>query len=176
MLAHPVVAAVSDRRRRSGIDATIYVPPYSGTTPTTPSATLRTGCHASASRAQGLLRPRLSEAIFEGIGRQGGSVAFSQVSAPRRGEVRARVIDYQHPIVCIGRREVLGSRIRISPDQHCCAVTGVEPPAIRGAASTRDLAHVHGQGCGVAVRGISNDGLAVGGSRSYRNRCPAAIA
>jgi hypothetical protein len=29
MLAHPVVAAVSDRRRRSEIDATIYVPPYS---------------------------------------------------------------------------------------------------------------------------------------------------
>jgi hypothetical protein len=29
MLAHPVVAAVSDRRRRSSIDATIYVPPYS---------------------------------------------------------------------------------------------------------------------------------------------------
>jgi len=28
MLAHPVVAAVSDRRRRSEIDATIYVPPY----------------------------------------------------------------------------------------------------------------------------------------------------
>jgi len=29
MLARPVVAAVSDRRRRSEIDATIYVPPYS---------------------------------------------------------------------------------------------------------------------------------------------------
>jgi hypothetical protein len=29
MVAHPVVAAVSDRRRRSGIDATIYLPPYS---------------------------------------------------------------------------------------------------------------------------------------------------
>jgi len=28
MLAHPVVAAVSDRRRRPEIDATIYVPPY----------------------------------------------------------------------------------------------------------------------------------------------------
>jgi hypothetical protein len=28
-LAHPVVAAVSDRRRRSEIDATFYVPPYS---------------------------------------------------------------------------------------------------------------------------------------------------
>jgi hypothetical protein len=28
MLAHPVVAAVSGRRRRSEIDATIYVPPY----------------------------------------------------------------------------------------------------------------------------------------------------
>jgi len=28
MLAYPVVAAVSDRRRRSEIDATIYVPPY----------------------------------------------------------------------------------------------------------------------------------------------------
>jgi hypothetical protein len=28
MLAHPVVAAVSDRRRRSEIDATIYVSPY----------------------------------------------------------------------------------------------------------------------------------------------------
>ena len=28
MLAHPVVAAVSDRRRRSEIDATVYVPPY----------------------------------------------------------------------------------------------------------------------------------------------------
>jgi hypothetical protein len=31
MLAHPVVAAVSDRRRRSEIDATIYVPPYNST-------------------------------------------------------------------------------------------------------------------------------------------------
>jgi len=29
MPAHPIVAAVSDRRRRSEIDATIYVPPYS---------------------------------------------------------------------------------------------------------------------------------------------------
>jgi hypothetical protein len=29
MIAYPVVAAVSDRRRRSEIDATIYVPPYS---------------------------------------------------------------------------------------------------------------------------------------------------
>ena len=29
MLAHPAVAAVSDRRRRSEIDATIYVAPYS---------------------------------------------------------------------------------------------------------------------------------------------------
>jgi hypothetical protein len=29
MLAHPVVAAVPDRCRRSEIDATIYVPPYS---------------------------------------------------------------------------------------------------------------------------------------------------
>ena len=28
MVAHPVVAAVSDRRRRSEIDATICVPPY----------------------------------------------------------------------------------------------------------------------------------------------------
>ena len=28
MLAHPVVAAVSDRRRRSEIEATIYVLPY----------------------------------------------------------------------------------------------------------------------------------------------------
>ena len=32
MVAHPVVAAVSDRRRRSEIDATIYVPPYSNET------------------------------------------------------------------------------------------------------------------------------------------------
>jgi hypothetical protein len=32
MLAHPVVAAVSDRRRRSEIDATIYVPPYNAAT------------------------------------------------------------------------------------------------------------------------------------------------
>jgi hypothetical protein len=29
MLANPVVAVVSDRCRRSEIDATIYVPPYS---------------------------------------------------------------------------------------------------------------------------------------------------
>jgi hypothetical protein len=29
MLTHPIVAAVTGRRRRSEIDATIYVPPYS---------------------------------------------------------------------------------------------------------------------------------------------------
>jgi hypothetical protein len=36
MLAHPVVAAVSDRRRRSEIDATIYVPPYRNPIPIKP--------------------------------------------------------------------------------------------------------------------------------------------
>jgi hypothetical protein len=33
MFAHPVVAAVSDRRRRSEIDATIYVALYSAYAP-----------------------------------------------------------------------------------------------------------------------------------------------
>jgi hypothetical protein len=48
VLAHPAVAAVSDRPRRSEIDATIYVPPYKA----------NKGCHLEP------LHPGLSPALF----------------------------------------------------------------------------------------------------------------
>ena len=82
MLTHRVVAAVSDRRRRSEIDATIYVPSYNNR----PTSETDSGIQDKLPRVIGLLAIGAVGIICSNPDRSGGRgcVGASQAAIDRR--------------------------------------------------------------------------------------------